>query len=639
VTANRPDCMSVVGIAREVATAYGVELKVAALAAASPGLPDRGAERAEGSPARVGIFIDNPELCPRYVGALADVQIGPSPAWMQARLTAGGVRPISNIVDITNYVLLELGQPMHAFDHALIGGQQIRVRTAKPGETLKTLDGEERALTPDMLVIADAEEPIALAGVKGGAKSEITGTTRVIVFESAHFNALSVRRTSKKLGLKTDASMRFERGTDPALPARAMARACALLEQIGAGQPRGGAIDCHPAPVAPRTLALRRAKLEGLLGTPVPDADVARILTSLGFEVASTGEGWRVTAPTRRVDVVREVDVIEEIARHRGFDQIPVTFPTLTSAPPLSDPRIARARELRHVMTGAGFSEALTFGFVGEAAAAPFAGSEALAPITNPLSENFAVLRPSALPGLLDSLAHNRRREQRDVRLFEIGNRFSQNRGERRALACVWTGAAGGEHWSGGAREVDFFDAKGIAERVLLSFGLRGDAVPATAPWLVAGRAATLVVGDTPAAVLGLVTPAVAEQHGLPGADAVYAVEIDLDACDRLAPRAALRVDPLPRFPSVTRDIAILVSETLAAADLRRTIRDAAPATLVRVREFDRYQGKGVPEGNVSLALRLTFRAPDRTLTDTEVQSAMESVLSAVKTKHDAVQR
>jgi phenylalanyl-tRNA synthetase beta chain len=349
--------------------------------------------------------------------------------------------------------------------------------------------------------------------------------------------------------------------------------------------------------------------------------------------------GWRVTAPTRRVDIVRDVDLIEEVARHRGFDRIPATFPALTSAPPPSDPRIARARELRHVMTGAGFSEALTFGFVGEAAAAPFAGSDELAPITNPLSENFAVLRPSALPGLLDSLAHNRRREQRDIRLFEIGNRFSKRGGERRALACVWTGAGGSDHWSGAPREVDFFDAKGLAERVLLSFRLKGDAVPTSAPWLVAGRAGALVVGETPVAVLGLVTPGVAEQHGLPGADAVYAVEIDLDACDRLAPGAALRVEPLPRFPSVTRDIAILVSDTLPAADLRRTIRDAAPATLVRVREFDRYQGKGVAEGKISLALRLTFRSPDRTLTDAEVQSAMESVLAAVKTKHDAVQR
>jgi phenylalanyl-tRNA synthetase beta chain len=651
--ANRPDTMSVIGIAREVATAYRLPLK-AGPPAAGPALRTEtrrpgSAEDSEGprsGPGDIDILIDNPELCPRYAGAIADVTVGPSAAWMQQRLTACGVRPISNIVDITNYVLLELGQPMHAFDLTTLAGRQIRVRAARPGEKLKTLDGQLRALTPDMLVIADAERATAIAGVMGGADSEVTDATTTIVFESAYFNPLSVRRTSKKLGLKTEASMRFERGADPRLPAIAMERACALLEATGAGRSRGTIVDRYPQPVEPTTVRLRRSRIAAFLGIAIPDADVTRILESLGFalEAADTAappaaSGWDVTVPTRRVDIVREVDVIEEIARHFGFDNVPVTFPALSAPAPKSDPRIARARQLRTVLTANGFSEAVTFGFIGEAAAAPFAAPGDLVPITNPLSENFAVLRPSALPGIIDAVAHNRRREQRDVRLFEIGASFSRAAGERRAVACAWTGAAAGDHWSGGARDVDFFDLKGVVERIGEALRIEVRTEPHEENWLTAGRAAAVVSGSIRIGVLGQLATAVAERHGLPGPDPVYVAEIDLDAAERLAPQQDARVEALPRYPSVTRDISILVDDGLAAEEVRRAIREAAPATLVRVREFDRYQGKGVPDGKVSLSVRLTFRSPDRTLLDTDVQAAMDAVLAALKERHAAVQR
>jgi phenylalanyl-tRNA synthetase beta chain len=647
VTANRPDCMSVIGMAREVAAAYGLPLR--GTVEWRPSTTQPSSTPHHPPPSDIDIVIENPDLCPRYVGAVADVTMGPSPGWMQARLTAGGVRPISNIVDITNYVLLELGQPMHAFDHAKIGGRQIRIRTAKPGEILRTLDGEERALSPEMLVIADATEPIALAGIKGGAKSEIASlsadargaeaATSVIVFESAHFNPLSVRRTSRKLGLKTDASMRFERGTDPGLPAIAMARACMLLEQIGAGKARREVADRYPSPVQLRGIHLRRARIEGLIGIAIPDADVERILKSLECVLQEAPGGWMVAVPTRRVDIVREVDLIEDVARLYGFDRIPSTFPVLTTTPPASDPRIIRGRQLRGVMTGAGFSEALTFGFIGKEAAAPFATDGELVPIANPLSENFAVLRPSVLPGLIDAVAHNRRREQRDVRLFEIGNRFTRTGGEHRALACAWTGIVGGDHWSGGSRDVDFFDLKGLVERVCEALGADSRIQACRTPWLVPGRSAAMIAANGPIGTLGQLVPAVAEGHGLPPADAVYVAEIDLDAATSLQAVASFRVRPLPRFPSVTRDIAILVGDDVAAEDIRRTIQEAAPPTLVRIREFDRYQGKGVPEGKMSLALRLTFRALDRTLTDAEVQNAMEAILAALKERHNAIQR
>jgi phenylalanyl-tRNA synthetase beta chain len=644
VTGNRPDCMCVIGMAREVATAYNLPMR-------RPVVKGRDADEETGSSLRlaslkavekadIDVVIENPDLCPRYAGAVVDVTVGPSPAWMQARLKAAGVRPISNIVDVTNYVLLEMGQPMHAFDFTKLAAAQIRVRAAKPGESIRTLDGQVRALSPDMLVIADAERPVAVAGVMGGADSEVAGGTTVIVLESAYFNALSVRRTSRKLALKTEASMRFERGADARLPVTAMERACALLDAVGAGRARGTVVDRYPVRVEPRVLRLRSSRIEGLLGMPVPDADVKRILDSLGFALRETESGvWEVNVPTRRVDVTREVDLIEEVARHYGFDRLPSTFPPLTVAPPPIDPWIRRGRHLRGVMTAAGFSEAMTFGFVASSAATPFAGSGDLVPIANPLSESFAVLRPSVLPGLVDAVAHNRRREQRDVRLFEIGARFSRAHGERRSLACAWTGTAVPEHWGGGARDVDFFDMKGVVERVAdaLSLDVRTEAH--REGWLVPGRSAALMTDGVRIGVLGQLAPAIAEAHGLPVQDAVYVAEIDLDDAEAAAPKDEERVEPLPRYPSVTRDISILIDETLAADTVRATVRAAAPPALVQIREFDRYQGKGVPDGKISLSLRLTFRASDRTLTDVEVQSAMDDIVAALKDRHGAIQR
>lgn len=632
VTANRPDCLSVRGLAREVATAYQLPLREPAddtdLATLIP------VERSE-----VSVHLDDPELGPRYAGAVADVTVGAAPEWMQARLRSAGVRPISNVVDITNYVLLELGQPMHAFDLTKIGGGEIRVRRARAGERIKTLDGQDRALAPEMLVIADAKAPIAIAGVMGGADSEVNAATRTIVFESASFNASSVRRTSKALGLKTEASTRFERGVDPNLPLLAMRRACALLKATGAGAARGQVVDAYPAPIPPRVMPLRRARLSGLLGATIPDADVTAILSSLGFGVSPSPDGWSITVPTRRVDALREVDLIEEVARHYGFDRIPATFPTLRTAPAAMDPRITRARQLRRVLTGAGFSEAVTFGFIAEAAAAPFAADGDIAPIQNPLSETFAVLRPSALPGLLDALAHNRRREQRDVRLFELGNVFSKTAGERQSLALAWTGGSDAPHWSGAVPDVTFFDMKGTLDRVCRALSVTVTAVPHAESWLVPGQAAALMSGDRRIGVFGRLPKPLAERHGLPGDDAVFVGELDLDVAGTAGVSPSLRVVPLPRYPSVTRDVAVLVSDTLAAAELRATIRRAGPESLADVREFDRYQGKGVPDGKVSLALRLTFRAADRTLTDGEVQSAMDAIVKALASEHNAVQR
>jgi len=656
VTGNRPDCMSVSGIAREVATAFGLQVRRPAVSTALR----RAAGQGEGGPALhlsslktvergdIDIVIENPHLCPRYAGAVADVTIGASPEWMQSRLRAAGVRPTSNIVDITNYVLIELGQPMHAFDQARLGGGQIRVRTARPGETLLTLDGKQRELSPEMLVIADAERAVAVAGVMGGGDSEVTSDTKTIVFESAHFDALSVRRTSKALGLKTEASMRFERGTDPRLPVTAMERACALLEMIGGGTSRGTVVDRYPERIEPTVLKLRRARIAGLLGVTIPDGDMRRVLDALGFALREAAGGWDVTVPTRRVDVTREVDLIEEVARHCGFDRIPATFPALTVAPPPVDPRISRARSLRAVAIGQGFSEAVTFGFTSAPAAEAFATGDPVVSIKNPLSEAFAVLRPSLLPGLVESAGRNVRRGQRDVQLFEIGNRFMQQRGESQAIAFVWTGAGRPQHWSERPRDVDFFDAASLVSAIADSLDATIEMRPLTAPpsFLIAGQAAEAVASSressdavaTPVGLVGRLTAQVAESLGLPAEVPAYVGELAIDPLAQFR-RSTLKAVAPPRFPSVDRDISILIDDTIAARAIRETVRSVGIEPLAALHEFDRYAGKGIPDGKVSLSLRLTFRSPDRTLTDAEVQRAMDHVLAALRGRHGAVQR
>jgi phenylalanyl-tRNA synthetase beta chain len=632
VTANRPDCLSIAGVAREIATVYNLPLRLKT---------DQDARQESSgtlTAPRVPVTIEEPDLCARYVAAVAEVRMGPSPQWMQARLTACGVRPISNIVDITNYVLLELGHPMHAFDLDRLGSPAIRVRRARPGEALKTLDGKARSLTPETLVIADAERAQAIGGVMGGADSEVHDGTRRIVFESAWFNPASIRATSKRLGLRTEASIRFERGADLTAPARALARACELLVQIGAGSAWGHVEDVYPRPHQPQQVSLERRHIEGLLGMDVPDSEVERILTALGFHVITQSKSWRVTVPGWRVDIHRGVDLVEEVGRHHGFEHLPATFPAVEHAPDPSDPRIARDRRVRTALSGMGFSEAITFAFIEEAAAQPFLGAEAAVALANPLSEKFAVMRPSLLPGLIDAVSHNRRHGQRDIRLFEIGTRFSPS-GESRRAGIAWTGLATPDHWSGSRRDANFFDIKGVVEQLTSLTSTSPTFIATEAPFLVSGQAATVEVNGCSIGVLGQLAPERAEARDLPAADPVYVAEIDLDALTRLAPTDTIRATPLPRFPSVVRDVSILVDDALSAETVRGTIRAAAPATLVSVREFDRYQGKGIADGKVSLSLRLTFQSPDRTLTDDEVQSAMTGIVSALTQELGAVQR
>jgi phenylalanyl-tRNA synthetase beta chain len=645
ITANRPDALSMVGLAREVATLYDRPLRW------TPAHLDRPPDPAIAGPLRV--TIEDGALCPRYTAALAVVEVGPSPDWLVARLTAAGIRSINNIVDVTNYVLLETGHPLHAFDLAKLAGPHLRIRRAAAGETVTTLDGQTRSLAPGMLVIADAERAQALAGVMGGADSEVSGETTTIVLESAYFHPPSIRRTSRRLGLSTEASYRFERGADPEAPAAALARACALIEEIGAGRVHRDWIDARAQAHAPQQVTLRATRLRRVLGYEVPPAAVERLLRGLGFGLATAaggeaGPAWQVTVPSWRIDVAREADLIEEVARVEGYDRAPESFPALHLAPPRPDPRLARDATLRTLARAAGYSESVTFSFIEREAALRYAADTAIVRIANPLSESFAVLRPTLLAGLMDSVAHNRRREQRDVRLFELATRFTTTRGEHRALGLAWTGQSAAVHWSGSGRGADLYDLLGTIDRLCQGIGLEAEGAPDQAPFLTAATATRVQVRPrrdpeaTPIAIglAGQLEPSLADAHGLPPREAVFVAELDLDLAQAwidLGER--VRATALPRFPSSARDISIVIPASLPAAAVRGTIRRAAPATLERVREFDRYQGKGVPDDCCSLSLRLTFRAADRTLTDAEVQAAMEAIVDALRESHGATLR
>ena len=647
ITANRPDCLNHMGLAREAAAIWGLPVQVPDTASRTdPG--SRTTDPASrtphpGTPRSLDVELDAADLCPRYCARVFDVKIGPSPEWLCERLEAAGVRPINNVVDVTNYVMLEMGQPMHAFDLGRLAGRRLIIRRAIPGERIRTLDNIDRTLDTDTLVIADAERAVAIGGVMGGQDSEISAATTIIALESAYFQPASVRRTSKRLGLKTEASARFERGGDINAPPAGIARAAALFQRLGAGTPSGPLIDRYPEPRQPLQLRLRASRIARVLGQSIPPDDVPRFLEPLGFVVApgqGPETGWTITVPSFRVDVLREEDLIEEVGRHYGFDRLPIRFPVLAAAQAPPDPRIARDRLVRQALTSAGFSESMTFAFIERQAALPFcdAGTEPVA-IANPLSEKFAVLRPSLLAGLIDSCAHNRRRGRRDVQLFEIGSRFTVE-GEGRAAAFVWTGSATGAHWSSTSRYVDFFDAKGTAELLCAAFGAAAlEFSPSERAYLVRGRAADMRSAGTMLGVVGQLSPRIAEARGLPSGEEMYVAEIDTEALARVAAADDLRAESLPRFPGIIRDVSILVDEVLPAASVRGTIRAAAPPTLASIVEFDRYQGKGVPAGRVSLSLRLTFRDPERTLTDDEAQAATERIVEALRIAHGAEQR
>ncbi len=645
LTPNRSDCLSMIGVAYEVAALLGREV---ALPDANEGVVSAGVPTSD----RVRIEIEAREDCPHYAARIVEgVTIGPSPLWMQNRLMAAGVRPINNVVDITNYVMLEYGQPLHAFDADTLagGGNRIVVRHARAGERLTTLDGQDRALEPHMLLITDGERGIALAGVMGGADSEVTpGTTR-IVLESARFAGRSVRRTSRQLGLRSEASLRFEKEVNPDAVIPALNRATALLCKYAGGRATEGHAEALLDSPAPTTVPLTVARVNDLLGTSLTADDIRVLLARLGFAVAGAGDSLEVTAPLRRADMVRDVDVVEEIARLFGYDNIPTTLVRGATTPGSLTKAQRVARETRRALTGAGLHEAVTYSLTSEARRDALGGlfeSPGRIRLAMPMSEERSVLRTSLLPHLLEAVVHNRNRNVEDVALFEIGNVFlTEETGaptalptERRTLAAVVTGARSAANWSeSGRAKVDFYDLKGRLEKLTTHLGIEAVYVASAPEGFHPGRSADVyaVSADGSRAKLGRIGqihPALQAEWEL---DDTYAFELDFES---LVEASVLRAnyEPLPRFPAASRDIAVVVDRSVPAGDLVASAREAGGAFLESVRVFDVYMGERLGADKKSVALALVYRHGERTLTDEEVTLAHDAVTQALAERHGA---
>jgi phenylalanyl-tRNA synthetase beta chain len=629
VTPNRPDCLAVLGVAREVAALLGGRLRPPDCTVREDPALTTGGWR---------LTIEDPDLCPRYAARLiTDVTVGPSPAWLAQRLRAAGLRPINNVVDVTNYVLWELGHPLHAFDGDLLTGRHVVIRRARPAESVVTLDGQTRTLADPMLVIADAARAVAVAGVMGGANTEVRESTRTVVLESAYFAPGSIRRTAKALGLSTEASYRFERGADIEGLRDALDRAARLIAELGGGRVAAGVLDAYPAPRRPLAVPLRLERIERVIGACPPRRVVADILRGLGFPATERDGSFEVVVPAFRRDVAIEDDLVEEVARVWGYEKVPSTLPsgTLTLT---RRPRPMVARDIaRRVLTGAGFQEAVSLSLLDPAhlrhlERAP--DDPRVIRLQNPLATDRSMLRPTLLFGLLEALATNVRRQTPDVRLFEIGRVF-EGRGagslpwEETRVGFVLTGLRTPRAWYATRARADVFDAKGAVEALVEALG-RGEvsAEPVTAPHLEDGRAATVLVQGAPMGTVGELHPAVQKAFDLPAP--IFVAEVSLDAIEAL-PSRVVEHRPLPRYPGVQRDLAVVIPAEMAATEVSSAIEAIRPPWLRRVALFDVYEGAQVGSGRKSLAYGLLYQADDRTLTDAEVNQAHAELVERLR--------
>ncbi len=626
LTPNRADCFSVRGIAFDVAAACGSEVI---------------AHEATPVPSTVATVLDVTlgagADAPRYLGRVIE-GVDPArstPIWMAERLRRSGVRPVSLLVDITQYVMLEVGQPMHAYDRDLLHGP-IGVRRARAGESLVLLDGREAAIDSGFLVITDADRPVGLAGVMGGMDTRVTHSTRSVFLEAAHFSPDAIIGRGRKLGLHTDAGHRFERGVDPDLPRRAIELATQLVVDLAGGA--AGPVTEATLPghlPKPRDIVLRRARLARVLGTTIDDADVERILRALGLAVDATPDAWRVTAPTRRFDLAIEEDLIEEIARIHGYDRIPATLPRGASrlvAP--TEMRIDDATARRQ-LAARDYLEAINYAFVDAGLLATWHAGEGAVPLANPLSAELGAMRTQLLPGLVAALARNKARQQSRVRLFELGKVFAKAGDdaplETLRIAAVATGDALAEQWGEPARQVEFHDLKGDLESLAALSGATLAYRASSAPWAHPGRSADVLGDGRHLGWLGQLHPRLQQSLDLGGP--VLAFELDLEP---LLLRAIPRAAPLSRFPSVRRDLAFVVADDVSWEALEAGVRVAAGPCLQQLRLFDRYIGKGVETGFKSLAMGLILQDQSRTLTDRDVDAVVADVTAALQRDYGA---
>lgn len=627
---NRPDCQSVVGIAREVA----------ALTRGTVRLPD--AAHARGSKERpFEVRVEAPDLCSRFCAQVVEgVKIAPSPAWLQRYLRLCGMRPINNVVDVTNFVMLELGQPLHAYDLKRLAGPLLVARRAKPGEVVRTLDGVDRTLTEEMLVIADAAKAVGIAGVMGGEATEVTADTADIVLEAANFHAASVRRTSRTLGLQTEASLRFEKGLDPHLPAQAIARAASLIAELAHGKPSASVTDVHGELPAERLITVRPERVNRVLGTQISAADMKWMLRALHFSVEVTDtDRLQVRVPTYRSDVTREIDLIEEIARLYGYDNIAPTLPKGAGSRGGQSTAMEQLDALRRRLVSAGLSEAITYSFMSPQSlrhlGLPDDAPESRAiPILNPISEEMSTLRTTLIPNMLELLSRNLRRQVQSVYVFEIGAVFRTERlplqaqpDERPTLAIGLTGEAPSRGWGDPARPVDFFDLKGLVEAALDVLGVEGKVAPFQHPAFHPGRCAAVFVGGERVGVLGEVHPEVLARFEIE--QRAYVAELDLRP---LLGRVRTPVfKPIPRYPALRRDLALLAPEHVPAEQIARILLEEGAPLLTKLELFDVYVGAQVPAGYRSLAYALEWQAPDRTLTEQEIGAVQERILNKLQ--------
>ncbi len=625
ITNNRPDCLSVRGLARESACTFHTPLTFA-----EPTVTAGHGDIHE----KLSVEIKDAELCPRYTARMVkNIKIAPSPKWMRRRLRASGVRPINNIVDITNYVMLEYGQPMHAFDYACLHDGKIIVRRAEEGESLRTLDGNDHALTPGMLVIADPEGPVALAGVMGGANSEITDETTTIVFESANFLGHSIRKTAIALGMRTDASGRFEKGLDLFATVPAIDRACELVEMLGAGEVFDGTIDVLAKEPETTFIELDDKRINALLGTDIPREFMADTLTSLGFEL----NGNTLTVPSWRGDCTMLADIAEECARFWGYNKIEATDIRGAATQGGYSEKTLFVRKLGTACRAMGYTEVMTYSFVSPSsldkikvpADSPLRDNYR---ILNPLGEDTSVMRTTALPSMLGVLSTNLNRRNMEAKLYEMATVYKKQPGKMLAdeRTVLTLGAYGGD--------VDFFALKGAVEALLCA--ARTPDVRFTADTETAafhpGRCAAVWSGDTRLGTLGQIHPDVCAAYGLDGA--TYCAEIDVVLLHDLEGAEPVYT-PLPRFPAITRDIAVVCDAAVPVGELTECIRKAEKNVLRGVKLFDVYTGVGIPEGKKSIAFSLTLRSDDGTLTDDHAEEAVRAVLDALRENFGAVIR
>lgn len=638
VTPNRGDWASMIGVARELAALYGSSLRIPNIT-----LSESGEEASQLS----SVTIEDADLCARYIGrVLTNVKIGPSPQWLAQRLVHAGQRPINNVVDITNFVLLETGHPLHAFDYDKLLENRIVVRRAKQGETIRTIDEQVRSLDSDMLVIADAKQPVAVAGVMGGFDSEVgDGTTRIFL-ESASFAPSSVRKTSRKLGMHTEASARFQRGADPEMAQFAVDRAAALMQELAGATVAPGRIDAYPQRLPAVEVSLRYARGNALLGTRIEGARQKSILESLAFKtLSSDDQGCRVQVPSWRHDVKQEADLIEEIARMYGFENIEATIPRVRKNMQVFAPKEDGVREIRRFMTGIGLTELMNMTFIcpEDVQKCGLDGAYAdMVALQNPLSENLRTMRSSLIPGLLATASLNIRRGCLGLRAFEVGPAYrpaqdgETGASQSLALGLVFTGLREDRHWSRGQSLCDLYDVKGLIESIGERFGISFQWAEGTLPVFEQGQQSKVLVDGIELGTFGAVS-----DEALKAAEIeqpVYLAELDLDRLISLI-TSSRHFQAIPAYPASTRDMAIILDSTVPSGDVLRAAKGAGGQHLKSVYLFDVYTGKQVPEGKKSLALGFVFQSSERTLTEADVQSDWDAILVRLKDEYGAVLR